>query len=73
MSKIRNESKSQQLIDYYQLAEVVDYMSKIRNESKSQQSWSSLWNMVCCRLYVKDTKRKQITTATRYWHIRTGL
>ena len=41
---------------------VVDYMSKIRNESKSQLPNLIKSFSVSCRLYVKDTKRKQITT-----------
>ena len=37
MSKIRNESKSQQAVGWPFFNTVVDYMSKIRNESKSYE------------------------------------
>ena len=64
MSKIQNESKSQPLMYVANSIIIVISMSKIQNESKSQLKEPTPLSYANCNQYVKDTKRKQITTDT---------
>jgi len=64
MSKILNESNSQQDTSESMKKIIVSNMSKILNESNSQHLTYNLLNGQNCFQYVKDTKWKQFTTVS---------